>query len=187
MNVVRADVPDVLIIEPRVFRDARGFLYESFNRDTFAALREWGIPGGFVQENHSRSAAGVLRGLHYQLHHPQGKLLTCVSGRIFDVAVDIRRGSPTFRQFTATILDAAEPRYVWIPPGFAHGFCVMGEGADVLYKCTDVYHPEDEHGILWSDPSIGIPWPVENPAVAAKDEAYAPLDDRREDLPVYGV
>lgn len=182
MKISAASIPEVLLIEPRVFRDERGFFYESFNAERFAAC---GLPTSFAQDNHSQSCAGVLRGLHYQLHRPQGKLITCVRGSIFDVAVDIRVGSPTFGRWVGTALDERAPRFVWVPPGFAHGFCVTSGVADVIYKCTDVYVPEDEHGVLWSDPRIGVEWPAQAPVTSAKDRTYQGLDSTRSDLPRY--
>jgi dTDP-4-dehydrorhamnose 3,5-epimerase len=185
MNIVPTELPGVLVIEPRVFRDDRGFFYEAFNAETFSAHRDVGLPTAFVQDNHSRSAQGVLRGMHYQLDRPQGKLVTCVRGAIFDVAVDIRVGSPTFGRWVAVTLDGDAPRYLWIPPGFAHGFCVLTPVADVIYKCTDVYVGSDDRGILWSDASLGIQWPERHPIISPKDERYLGLDAGRADLPTY--
>ena len=172
----------VLLITPAVFRDDRGFFLESYNEAAFADI---GVDAHFVQDNHSRSAKGVLRGLHYQLHHPQGKLVRVVRGKIFDVAADIRRGSPTFGKWVGTMLDDREMKAVWIPPGFAHGFCTLSDDVDVTYKCTDFYTPDDEGGVLWNDSLLGIKWPVENPIVNAKDRSYAPLTEGRPDLPSY--
>jgi dTDP-4-dehydrorhamnose 3,5-epimerase len=173
MRVVPTAIPDVLVVEPRVFGDQRGFFFESWNR---SALREAGIDADFVQDNHSRSARGVLRGLHYQIRHPQGKLVRVVAGEVFDVAVDLRRGSPTFGRHVAITLSAENKRMLWVPPGFAHGFCVTSESADFLYKTTDYWHPEHERTLLWSDPALGIAWPVDGaPLVAAKDAAGAPF------------
>ena len=173
MRVVPTAIPDVLVVEPRVFGDQRGFFFESWNR---SALREAGIDADFVQDNHSRSARGVLRGLHYQIRHPQGKLVRVVAGEVFDVAVDLRRGSPTFGRHVAITLSAENRKMLWVPPGFAHGFCVTSESADFLYKTTDYWHPEHERTLLWSDPALGIAWPVDGaPLVAAKDAAGAPL------------
>jgi dTDP-4-dehydrorhamnose 3,5-epimerase len=173
MRVVPTAIPDVLVVEPRVFGDQRGFFFESWNR---SALREAGIDADFVQDNHSRSARGVLRGLHYQIRHPQGKLVRVVAGEVFDVAVDLRRGSPTFGRHVAITLSAENKRMLWVPPGFAHGFCVTSESADFLYKTTDYWHPEHERTLLWSDPALGIAWPVDGaPLVAAKDAAGTPL------------
>jgi dTDP-4-dehydrorhamnose 3,5-epimerase len=173
MRVVPTSIPDVLVVEPRVFGDPRGFFFESWNR---RALREAGLDADFVQDNHSRSARGVLRGLHYQIRHPQGKLVRVVAGEVFDVAVDLRRGSPTFGRHVAITLSAENRKMLWVPPGFAHGFCVTSESADFLYKTTDYWHQEHERTLLWSDPALGIAWPVDGaPLVAAKDAAGTPL------------
>ncbi|MBK6393449.1 MAG: dTDP-4-dehydrorhamnose 3,5-epimerase [Betaproteobacteria bacterium] len=173
MRVVPTAIPDVLVVEPRVFGDQRGFFFESWNR---SALREAGLDADFVQDNHSRSARGVLRGLHYQIRHPQGKLVRVVAGEVFDVAVDLRRGSPTFGRHVAITLSAENRKMLWVPPGFAHGFCVTSESADFLYKTTDYWHQEHERTLLWSDPALGIAWPVDGaPLVAAKDAAGTPL------------
>ncbi len=173
MRVVPTSIPDVLVVEPRVFGDRRGFFFESWNR---RALREAGLDADFVQDNHSRSARGVLRGLHYQIRHPQGKLVRVVAGEVFDVAVDLRRGSPTFGRHVAITLSAENRKMLWVPPGFAHGFCVTSESADFLYKTTDYWHQEHERTLLWSDPALGIAWPVDGaPLVAAKDAAGTPL------------
>lgn len=174
MRMVKTGLAGVLIIEPTVFADERGWLMESWNAGTFG--RE-GIVAGFVQHNHSRSARGVLRGLHYQLRRPQGKLVQVVAGRIFDVAVDLRRSSPTFGQWTGVQLSAENARMLWIPPGFAHGFLSLEEGSECIYCCTDFYTPEDERAVLWSDPAIAIDWPLDEigaPRLSAKDET-APL------------
>jgi dTDP-4-dehydrorhamnose 3,5-epimerase len=184
VEVRKTELPGVLLITPAVFRDDRGFFLESFNEAVFASV---GIDVHFVQENHSRSAKGVLRGLHYQLHHPQGKLVRVVRGRIFDVAADIRRGSPTFGKWVGVTLDDQELSSLWIPPGFAHGFCALSDGADVAYKCTDFYAPSDERGVAWNDPLLGIDWPLENPIVSAKDQKYPPLRKDSADLPVFAV
>ena len=183
MKIDRTELPGVLVLEPRVFRDDRGFLYESFNAEAFAGLAAEGVPAGFVQENHSRSTQRVVRGLHYQLRHPQGKLVTCVHGSIYDVVVDIRVGSPTFGRWVSVTLNADAPRYVWIPAGFAHGFCALSAVADVLYKCTAPYVPGDDHGVLWSDETLNIPWPVADPILSPKDRQLAGLDPSRSDLP----
>lgn len=183
MKITPTELPGVLLLEPRVFRDDRGSFYESFNAELFAAHAADGLPSEFRQDNHSRSHASVVRGLHFQLERPQGKLVTCVHGVIFDVAVDIRVGSPTFGRWVGATLDGAAPRYLWIPPGFAHGFCALSPVADVIYKCTDVYVPTDDRGVLWSDPGIGVEWPVVHPITSAKDQRLAPLDPSRADLP----
>ncbi len=169
MNVVQTVIPDVLIVEPKVFADARGFFYESFNKKVLQAA---GIPGDFVQDNHSRSASGVLRGLHYQIEQPQGKLVRVIVGEIFDVAVDIRRRSPTFGKWVGINLSAENKRMTWIPPGFAHGFLVVSEYAEVLYKTTDYWAPQFERTIIWSDRKLGITWPIQGaPQLSAKDSA----------------
>jgi dTDP-4-dehydrorhamnose 3,5-epimerase len=173
VKVVETALPEVKLIEPKVFGDDRGFFLESWNARTFA---EAGIDGAFVQDNHSRSSAGVLRGLHYQLVRPQGKLVRVVSGRAFDVAVDIRRSSPSFGRWVGFELSALNKHMLWIPPGFAHGFLALEDGTDFLYKCTDYYAPEHDRSILWSDPRIGIEWPLDGaaPSLSTKDSA-APL------------
>jgi len=180
VRVTPTDLPGVLIIEPRVFEDGRGWFFESYHATRYA---EAGLPERFVQDNHSRSQAGTLRGLHYQLKHPQGKLVRCVRGAIFDVAVDVRRGSPTFCKWVGVELSQANKRQLYVPPGFAHGFCVPAVESEVEYKCTDFYHPGDEGGIIWNDPTIGITWPIRDPILSSKDAAYAPLSADREDLP----
>ena len=173
MRVVPTAIPDVKIVEPRVFGDARGFFFESWNR---RALAEAGIEADFVQDSHSRSAHGVLRGLHYQVRHAQGKLVRVVAGEVYDVAVDLRRSSPTFGRHVAVTLSAEDKRMLWVPPGFAHGFCVISDAADFLYKTTDYWHPEHERTLLWNDPALGIAWPLERPpTIAARDAAGAPL------------
>ena len=175
MNVIRTAIPDVLIIEPKVFGDQRGFFFESYNR---RALEAHGVAYEFVQDNHSRSAKNVLRGLHYQIRQPQGKLVRVVAGEVYDVAVDIRRSSPTFGKWVGDILSADNKRMLWIPQGFAHGFLVLSEGADFLYKTTDYWAPEHERSLLWSDPDLAIAWPISGtPTLAAKDAAAARLID----------
>lgn len=170
MNIVPTLIPDVVIIEPQVFTDERGFLYESYNRRTLA--QHTGITAKFVQENHSRSFYNVLRGLHYQIHQPQGKLVRAIAGTILDVAVDIRKSSPTFNQWVSCILSADNKRQLWIPPGFAHGFLVISEAAEVLYKTTDYYAPQHERCLLWNDPDIAIDWSLTTlPTLSAKDKA----------------
>jgi dTDP-4-dehydrorhamnose 3,5-epimerase len=162
-------IPDVLIIEPKVFGDSRGFFFESFNAKNFASAT--GLSVSFVQDNYSRSAKGVLRGLHYQVEQTQGKLVQVSQGAVFDVAVDIRKSSPTFGQWVGCELSDANHRQLWIPPGFAHGFMVLSESADFLYKTTDYYAPQHERCIAWNDPSIGIVWPSDiNPLLSAKDQ-----------------
>jgi len=173
MKVTPTELPDVLLIEPRVFADERGFFFESYNR---RALAEAGLAGEFVQDNHSRSRRGVLRGLHYQIEHAQGKLVRVTLGEVFDVAVDIRRSSPTFGRWTGMVLSAENKRMLWIPPGYAHGFLVTSDVAEFLYKTTDYWYPEFERTLLWSDPAVGIDWPLAGaPTVAPKDAAGRPL------------
>jgi len=169
LNASASALPEVLILEPRVFGDARGFFLESFNAQDFAAAT--GIEASFVQDNHSRSSTGVLRGLHYQIRQPQGKLVRVVRGRVFDVAVDLRRSSPRFGQWAGVELSEDSHRQLWIPPGFAHGFLVLSETADFLYKTTDYYAPQHERSVLWNDPAIGIDWPLDGrePVLSAKD------------------
>ena len=182
MKVCATSLPGVVVIEPRVFSDERGFFLETFRDEHFAA---YGLPTAFRQDNRSRSRRGVLRGLHYQLTRPQGKLVGVTWGEIFDVAVDIRRKSPDFGRWFGVTLRADEPRLLWIPPGFAHGFCVLSREAEVSYKCTDVYVPSDEGGVLWSDDSIGISWPIQDPIVSEKDQQFPRLNLERLDLPLY--
>lgn len=183
MNVTELELPGVLVIEPKVFGDERGFFLETYHRQRY---REAGIPRPFVQDNHSRSQRGVLRGLHYQLTHPQGKLVMAVKGEIFDVAVDIRRGSRTYGQWAGAILSEKNHKQIYVPEGFAHGFCVLSEVADVIYKCTDVYTPGDDFGICWSDPDIGIDWPAGTPLLSEKDGQNPLLKDMpAENLPFY--
>jgi dTDP-4-dehydrorhamnose 3,5-epimerase len=168
-------IPDVLVIEPKVFGDARGFFLESWNAQAFAAA---GIPAAFVQDNHSRSPRGVLRGLHYQIRQPQGKLVRVVAGEVFDVAVDLRRASPTFGRWVGERLSAENKRLLWIPPGFGHGFLVLSETADFLYKTTDYYAPEHERVIAWNDPDLAIKWPIAGtPTLSGRDAAGARFRD----------
>lgn len=171
MNVTRTEIPEVLVLEPCIHRDARGSFFESYNRAALAAAT--GIDAEFVQDNQSRSGRGVLRGLHYQIRRPQGKLVRVVSGAIFDVAVDLRRGSPTFARWVGVELSGENCRQLWVPEGFAHGFLVLGDSAEVLYKTTDYYAPAHERCLVWNDPEIGIAWPrVEHgPVLSAKDGA----------------
>jgi len=169
MKVIATAIPEVLIIEPKVFGDERGFFFESFNRRRFAELT--GRDVDFVQDNHSRSAKNVLRGLHYQIRQPQGKLVRVVQGAVFDVAVDIRRSSPSFGQSVGLELSAENKRMLWVPEGFAHGFVVISETAEFLYKTTDYWMPEFERSIAWNDPAIGIQWPIQGqPSLSAKDQ-----------------
>jgi dTDP-4-dehydrorhamnose 3,5-epimerase len=176
MNVIATEIPAVLILEPKVFGDQRGFFYESFNRRTFA--EKTGVETDFVQDNHSRSARNVLRGLHYQIQHAQGKLVRVIAGEVFDVAVDIRRSSPTFGRHVAIRLSAENKRIAWIPAGFAHGFLVLSEHAEFLYKTTDYWSPEFERSIAWDDPELAISWPLTGePQLSAKDKAGVRLRD----------
>jgi dTDP-4-dehydrorhamnose 3,5-epimerase len=174
VKVERTAIPDVLLLEPRVFGDERGFFFESYNRRAFREAT--GVDAEFVQDNHSRSVKNVLRGLHYQVRRPQGKLVRVIAGEIFDVAVDLRGSSPTFGRWEAVRLDAGSKRMLWIPPGFAHGFLVTSDSAEVLYKATDYYAPEHERTLLWSDPALAIPWPLQGePILAGKDRRGLPL------------
>ena len=169
-TVTSTPIPEVLILEPQVFGDARGFFYESFNARDFS--RATGLDVSFVQDNHSKSAKGVLRGLHYQIQHPQGKLVRVVQGEVFDAAVDLRKSSTTFGQWVGVHLSADNHRQLWVPPGFAHGFVVLSESAEFLYKTTDYWYPEHERSLLWNDPAVGVQWPIgEQPLLAAKDAA----------------
>jgi len=175
MNVIPTDLPEVILLEPKVFGDERGFFMESYNK---RVLAEVGIHHDFVQDNHSRSAKGVLRGLHYQLRQAQGKLVRVVVGRVFDVAVDLRKNSPTFGRWAGFELSAENKRQAWIPPGFGHGFLVLSDSADFLYKATDYYAPEHERSVLWNDPAIGIQWPLDGePLLSGKDRAGVLLKD----------
>jgi len=179
MNFLPTDLPGVILIEPDVFRDARGFFLETYHERKYA---EGGIPGPFVQDNHSYSARGTLRGLHAQLTKPQGKLVRAALGEMFDVAVDIRPGSPTFGRWVGFALSGDNFRQLWIPPGFAHGFCVTSERVHVEYKCTGFYDKSDEIAIAWNDPAIGIAWPIADPTLSAKDQAAPPLAEIAERL-----
>ena len=173
MEVVATQHPEVLLLRPKVFGDARGFFFESYNRKAFA---EVGIDAEFVQDNHSRSAKGVLRGLHYQIRQPQGKLVRVAAGEVFDVAVDLRRSSPHFGRVATMRLSAETHEMAWIPPGFAHGFLVLSEYAEFLYKTTDYYAPEFERSLKWNDQALAIEWPLEGtPLLSAKDQAALPL------------
>ncbi len=181
IRFTEASLPGVVLVEPEVYGDSRGFFLETFHAEKYM---EGGITLPFVQDNHSRSARGILRGLHYQIVKPQGKLIFVVSGEIFDVAVDIRKGSPSFMGWFGTTLSAENKMQMYVPPGFAHGFCVMSETADVIYKCTDLYHPELDRSIAWDDPDIGIKWPVSTPQMSQKDAAAPRLKDvTAEDVP----
>ena len=182
MNVVATELEGVLVIEPRVFADPRGFFFESYHADRYAAA---GLPARFVQDNHSCSAPRTLRGLHYQLRRPQGKLVRVLRGSIFDVAVDIRRGSPTFGRWVGVELSADNKRQLYVPPGYAHGFCVPDEASEVEYKCTDFYAAEDERGVVWNDPELGISWPVREPLLSEKDRTAPRLAELTEMLPIF--
>lgn len=174
MKAIPTAIPDVLVIEPDVFGDARGFFFESWNRRAFDAIV--GRPVEFLQDNHSASARGVLRGLHYQVRQAQGKLVRVVAGEVFDVAVDLRRASPTFGRWVGERLSAANRRMMWVPEGFAHGFLVLSESAEFLYKTTDYYAPEHERTLLWNDAAVGVEWPLEGaPLLKPKDAAGTPL------------
>ena len=172
MKFIQTDIEGVVIVEPAVHRDERGFFLETYHARRF---EEAGLPATFVQDNHSRSVRGTLRGLHAQRLHPQGKLVRAIQGEIFDVAVDIRPGSPTFGKWVAVVLSAGSFRQVYVPPGFLHGFCVLSEHAEVIYKCTELYVPGDEMGVIWNDPEIGIRWPVAEPILSAKDRGHPRL------------
>jgi len=169
MKVIETALPGVLIIEPKVFGDARGFFLETFHKQRY---EEAGIPGNgleFVQDNHSRSSKGVLRGLHFQLENPQGKLVSAGTGAVFDVAADVNPDSATFGQWVGVELSEENHHQLWIPPGYAHGFCVLSDIADFQYKCTALYHPESDSGVAWDDPDLGIQWPIESPLLSDKD------------------
>lgn len=183
MRCIETSIPGVVIIEPRVFEDPRGFFMETYHREKFA---EAGIRCDFVQDNHSRSRRGTLRGLHYQLRQPQAKLCRVVRGEVLDVVVDIRRGSPTFGKWTTVVLSADNRREIFVPRGFAHGFAVLSDTADFVYKCDDFYLPGDEKGILWNDPELGIEWSIEAPILSEKDRVNPRLSELpAEDLPLY--
>ncbi len=184
VRVTPLDIPGALLIEPDVFRDLRGEFFETYHQRRY---EEAGIPGPFVQDNYSRSVRGTLRGLHFQEPHAQGKLVMVVEGAVYDVVVDIRKGSPSFGQWYGAELSAENRRQLYIPPGCAHGFCVTSAGAAFLYKCTDFYSPKDERGIVWNDPALGIPWPIAAPILSAKDQAYRTLAEMDRHLPEYGI
>jgi len=182
--ITPTDIPGVFVLTPRVFGDSRGFFLETYQRLRYG---DAGVDVEFVQDNHSRSSRGVLRGLHYQLRNPQAKLIYVARGEVLDVAVDIRRGSPTFGRCVTCHLSDNNHRQIYVPTGFAHGFCVLSEQADVIYKCTDFYAPDDEYGVLWSDPALAISWPTQiEPMLSAKDAALRPLRDiPPEHLPLF--
>ena len=173
MKVTPLAIPELLLIEPTLYRDDRGSFVELFNE---ARFRDHGLPTRFVQDNVSRSKRGVIRGLHYQRAQPQGKLISAIEGAIFDVAVDIRVGSPTFAQWVSVELLAGDGKLLYVPPGFAHGFTALTDGAAVLYKCSDFYAPDDQHGILFDDPALGIDWPVDEPILVERDRQWPTLD-----------
>lgn len=179
MNIIKTKIKDLLIIEPKVFGDDRGFFYETFQAERYKAA---GIDADFVQDNRSRSSQGVLRGLHFQKTKPQGKLVTVTDGEVFDVAVDLRPGSETFGQHEAIMLTGQNKLQFYVPPGFAHGFCVLSDTADFQYKCTDYYDPSDESGLLWNDPSLQIQWPLSNPLLSDKDMIQPTLDAIKDKL-----
>ena len=182
MRVIPAEIPEVLLIEPDVFTDTRGFFLETFHAERYAAH---GVPGPFVQDNHSRSVEGTVRGLHLQLTHPQAKLIRVVVGEIFDVAVDVRVGSPTFGNWVGVRLSAESFRQCYIPPGFAHGFSVLSPIAEIEYKCTDIYDPAGQLGLLWNDPALAIPWGVETPVLSDRDRDNPTIREALDRLPRY--
>lgn len=182
MRVIATDLPGVLVIEPVVHRDGRGFFVETFHADRYRAR---GIAGPFVQDNHSRSTVGTLRGLHLQMERPQGKLIHVIEGEVFDVAVDVRRGSPTFGRWVSVRLSSDNFTQVYVPPGFAHGFCVLSPVAQVEYKCTEVYNPASEIGIAWNDPAIAIDWPAREPQLSPRDSRHPTLAELGDRLPVW--
>jgi dTDP-4-dehydrorhamnose 3,5-epimerase len=177
MNVIKTKLDDCVIIEPKVFGDERGFFLETFQSERYLEMAKISLP--FIQDNHSRSSRGVLRGLHFQKTKPQGKLVRVVRGKVYDVAVDMRKDSLTFGQWESVILSEDNKTQLWVPPGFAHGFVVLSDTADFEYKCTDFYDPSDEGSILWNDPELNIPWPIDNPSLSDKDAAAQRLADFR--------
>ncbi len=182
MKTIPTSLPGVLIVEPSVFPDTRGFFFESYHAERYAQA---GIAAVFVQDNHSCSVKHTIRGLHYQLRRPQGKLLRAIRGTVFDVAVDIRRGSPSFGKWVGVELSADNRRQLFVPAGYAHGFCVTSDGAELEYKCTDFYVADDQHVVLWNDPTIGIEWPVTAPVLSDGDRRARPLQADRADLPAF--
>jgi dTDP-4-dehydrorhamnose 3,5-epimerase len=182
VRFVPTEIPEVVIVEPDVHQDPRGFFVETYHAEKY---RSGGIAGPFLQDNHSRSVRGTLRGLHLQLKRPQGKLIRVIEGEIYDVAVDVRRNSPTFGSWVGVTLSASNFRQCYVPPGFAHGFCVVSEDAQVEYKCTDLYDPASEIGIAWNDPAIGIIWPVAEPLLSERDRRHPPLAAHTDHLPVW--
>ena len=184
MRLVSTAIPGVLIVEPEIYRDGRGFFLETYHAERY---RRQGIPGPFVQDNHSRSGGGTLRGLHLQLQHPQGKLIRVIEGEIFDVAVDVRRGSPTFGRWIGIALTAESFKQVYVPPGFAHGFAVVSPVAQVEYKTSDFYDPASELGIAWNDPTLAIEWPVTEPILSPRDDRHPRLAEVMDQLPTYST
>lgn len=183
MDIIETKLPGVLILQPKTFIDSRGMFFECFQTEKYS---EYGIKLPFVQDNFSRSAKNVLRGMHYQFPNPQGKLIWVTRGAVFDVVVDIRRGSPTFGNFCSINLSAEKIQQIYIPPGFAHGFCSLTDDVDFHYKCTDYFYPQQDHGFCWNDPDVAIPWPVKDPILSPKDTTYARLRDiPSENLPAY--
>jgi dTDP-4-dehydrorhamnose 3,5-epimerase len=182
VRVTPSAIDGVLVIEPRVFRDRRGFFLETYHAERY---REYGIQGSFVQDNHTRSVAGTVRGLHLQLRRPQAKLVRVIEGEVFDVAVDVRRGSPTFGRWVSVVLSAENFKQCFVPPGLAHGFCVVSPFAQVEYKCTDFYDPDGEIGIAWDDPALAIAWPVADPVLSDRDRRNPTLAEIGDRLPAY--
>ena len=183
LQCLKTDIPEVLLITPKVFGDRRGFFMETFHEEKYRAL---GIQDAFVQDNFSHSRQGTLRGLHYQLPHAQAKLVSVIKGKVYDVVVDIRAGSPSFGRWVGAILSDENHTQLYVPKGFAHGFCVLSDEVDFMYKCTDFYSPSDEHGVLWSDPALGVKWPLLEPLLSDKDTRYPPLAQiPRDQLPSY--
>ena len=180
MRLVSTDLPGVVVIEPDVLVDGRGFFLETYHAERY---RQHGIEGPFVQDNHSRSTAGTLRGLHLQIRRPQGKLIRVIEGEVYDVAVDVRRGSPTFGRWVAVTLTAENFKQCYVPPGFAHGFCVVSPIAQVEYKCTDIYDPAGEIGVAWNDPALAISWPVREPLLSPRDRSHPTLAELTDQLP----
>lgn len=174
MKIIQTKIKDLLIIEPNIFTDTRGFFYEAYQAKRY---KEAGIKVDFVQDNYSQSSKGVLRGLHFQKKKPQGKLVSVLNGKVFDVAVDLRIDSPTFGEYESVILTGENKKQFYIPPGFAHGFCVLSQKADFQYKCTDYYNPSDESGLLWNDPELQIPWPINSPILSEKDKLLPNLKE----------
>jgi len=182
VRVVPTDLPGVVVIEPEVHADGRGFFLETYHAERY---QQHGIPGPFVQDNHSRSTAGTVRGLHLQLRRPQGKLIRVIEGEVYDVAVDVRRGSPSFGRWVAVTLTSDNFRQCYVPPGFAHGFCVVSPIAQVEYKCTDLYDRASEIGVAWNDPALAIPWPVREPILSRRDSRHPTLAQLGDQLPVW--